>query len=108
MKWQQNRPANERAGPPALSAAEPGVGDGAEATESPGIVGFLPSSWRRDWLFGLFLVVATLIAYLPSLRYSTITVLAQRPLTWRFARHGFQTQYTREETGKNDLSSQRD
>ena len=31
------------------------------------MVGFLPSSWRHDWLFALFLVVATLIAYGPAL-----------------------------------------
>jgi len=50
MKRQKMRPANEQ---------------GAEAMESHGIAGFLPSLWRHDWLLGFFLVVVTIIAYQP-------------------------------------------
>ncbi|MGP8201341.1 MAG: tetratricopeptide repeat protein [Limisphaerales bacterium] len=37
------------------------------AKENRGMAGFLPSSWRHGWLFGLVLVVATLVAYGPAL-----------------------------------------
>ncbi|HUD45319.1 MAG TPA: tetratricopeptide repeat protein [Candidatus Baltobacteraceae bacterium] len=30
-----------------------------------GVLGFLPSRWRRDWLFGFLLLVVTFIAYQP-------------------------------------------
>jgi tetratricopeptide (TPR) repeat protein len=65
MKRQKMRPANEEAEPPALSAGRPGAGGDEKAKESHGILGFLPSSWRHDWLLGFFLVVATLMAYQP-------------------------------------------
>ena len=65
MNWQKKRPANEEANPPVLSAGKPGVGDGERVKESHGIEGLLPSSWRHDWLLGLFLVAASLIAYQP-------------------------------------------
>ena len=65
MKRQKKRPANEDAEPPALSAGKPGMGDGEKVKESHGIVGFLPSSWRHDWLLGFFLVAVTIIAYQP-------------------------------------------
>ena len=65
MKWQKTRPANEQADPPALSAGKSGLGDGGKATESRGIMGILPSSWRRDWLLGFLLVAVTLMAYQP-------------------------------------------
>jgi len=39
--------------------------NGEKAPVSRGRVDFLPSAWRHDWLFGLFLVVVTLIAYGP-------------------------------------------
>jgi tetratricopeptide (TPR) repeat protein len=34
--------------------------------ESHGILGFLPSSWRHDWLLGFLLVAVTIIAYQPA------------------------------------------
>jgi protein O-mannosyl-transferase len=40
---------------------------GENVTENRGMAEFLPSSWRHDWVFGLFLVVATLIAFGPAL-----------------------------------------
>ena len=55
MKWQKMRPDDEHALPPALSAGE-----------NDGIAGFLPSGLRRDWLLGILLVVATILAYLPA------------------------------------------
>ena len=39
---------------------------GEKPPVSPGKFGFLPSSWRHDWLLGLVLVAATLIAYGPA------------------------------------------
>ena len=65
MKRQKKRPANEEANPPALSAENPGTGGGEKAKENHGIVGFLPSLWRHDWLLGFFLVAVILIAYQP-------------------------------------------
>jgi tetratricopeptide (TPR) repeat protein len=65
MMWQKKRPPNEESEPPAFSAGEPGAGDGATAMESHGIPGFLPSSWRHDWLLGFLLVAVTMIAYQP-------------------------------------------
>ncbi len=65
MKWQKKHPAKEQAEPPALSAGNGGVGDDEKAKERHIIVKFLPSSWRHGWLYGLFLVAATLIAYGP-------------------------------------------
>jgi tetratricopeptide (TPR) repeat protein len=65
MKWQKERPANEQAEPPALSDGKPGVGDGERAMESDVVVGFLPSSWRHDWLLGFFLMAAIVLAYQP-------------------------------------------
>jgi len=47
MKRKKKRPANEKAGPP---------------TGKPG---FMPSSWRHDWLLGFFLVAVTMIAFQP-------------------------------------------
>src|SRR5271157_4956790 len=67
MKWQIKCPAKKEAELPALSAGEPGAGDGAKAMEGHDIMKFLPSSWRHGWLPGLFLVVLTLIAYGPAL-----------------------------------------
>lgn len=37
------------------------------APENCGLPDFLPSSWRKTWVFGLFLLIATLIAYAPAL-----------------------------------------
>ncbi len=65
MKRQKKSPANEHAKPPALSAWKPGVGDGEKAQESHGLVAFLPSSWRHQWLLGLMLVAVTIMAYQP-------------------------------------------
>jgi tetratricopeptide (TPR) repeat protein len=65
MKRQKKCPANEDAEPPALSAGKPDMGDGEKAKESHGIVEFLPSSWRHDWLVGFLLVAVTIIAYQP-------------------------------------------
>jgi tetratricopeptide (TPR) repeat protein len=65
MNWQKKRPANEKAEPPALSIGKPGVGGGGKAMESHGIVEFLSSFWRHDWLLGFLLVVVTLMAYQP-------------------------------------------
>src|SRR5208283_985140 len=42
--------------------------NGEKAPESRGLVEFLPFSWRHAWLFGLFLVAVTLIAYGPAWR----------------------------------------
>jgi len=50
MKRQTKRPANKQ---------------GLEAMEGHGVAGFLPSSWRQDWLLGFFLVIVTIIAYQP-------------------------------------------
>jgi tetratricopeptide (TPR) repeat protein len=66
MKRQRKRPANESAEPRALSCGKPGVDDGENVKESQGILEFLPSWWRRDWLLGFFLVVLTIIAYQPA------------------------------------------
>ncbi len=67
MNWPKKRPANEEAEPPALSAGNTGLSGSEKAMEGHGIARFLPSSWRRDWLFGLLLVAITLIAYGPAL-----------------------------------------
>jgi tetratricopeptide (TPR) repeat protein len=65
MNWQKKRPANEEAEPLALPAGNAGLGGGEKAMEGPGISEFLPSSWRHDWLLGLFLVAAIVLAYQP-------------------------------------------
>jgi tetratricopeptide (TPR) repeat protein len=65
MNWQKKRPPNEHAEPPALSAGMPDMGGDEKGKESHGLLGFLPSLWRHDWLPGFFLVVATIIAYQP-------------------------------------------
>jgi tetratricopeptide (TPR) repeat protein len=57
MKRQKMRPANTQ---------------GAEAMESHGMAGFLPSSWRHDWLLGFLLVAVTIIAYQPAWHAGTI------------------------------------
>jgi len=48
------------------------------------VVDFLPSSWRRDWLLGFFLVVLILIAYQPAWHAGFIwdddAYLTQNPL----------------------------
>ncbi len=58
--------------------------NGEKAPESRGLVEFLPSSWRHAWLFGLFLVAITLIAYGPAWRAGFIwdddAYLTQNPL----------------------------
>jgi tetratricopeptide (TPR) repeat protein len=65
MKRQTKRPAKEEAESTALSALKPGADGGSEATESRGIMEFLPSALRHDWLLGFFLVAVTFIAYQP-------------------------------------------
>jgi tetratricopeptide (TPR) repeat protein len=40
--------------------------NGEKEPESRGLVEFLSSAWRHGWLFGLFLVAATLIGYGPA------------------------------------------
>ncbi len=76
--------ANENAEPPALPDGKPGVGNDAEALANHGILDFLPASWRHEWLFGLFLVVVTLIAYGPAWRAGYVwdddAYLTQNPL----------------------------
>jgi protein O-mannosyl-transferase len=65
MKRQNKRVADMEAQSPASSAGKPGVGDGAEAKESHDSLEFLPCSWRHEWLFGVFLVAAVILAYQP-------------------------------------------
>src|ERR1700722_17723481 len=55
MKRQKKRQANRQTPPRPLPLTK--ADDGIEK--------FLPVSWRHGWLFGLFLVVATLMAYQP-------------------------------------------
>jgi len=66
MKRQKKRPANQQAERPAVSARKPGAGAVEAAKENHEIPGFLPSSWHHDWLLGLFLLLATIIAYHPA------------------------------------------
>jgi len=58
--------------------------NGEKAPESRGLVEFPPSSRRHAWLFGLFLVAVTLIAYGPAWRAGFIwdddAYLTQNPL----------------------------
>jgi tetratricopeptide (TPR) repeat protein len=58
--------------------------NGEKAPENRGLVEFPPSSWRHAWLFGLFLVAVTLIAYGPAWRAGFIwdddAYLTQNPL----------------------------
>jgi protein O-mannosyl-transferase len=58
--------------------------NGEKAPENRGLVEFLPSSWRHGWLFGLFLVAVTLIAYGPAWRAGFIwdddVYVTQNPL----------------------------
>jgi tetratricopeptide (TPR) repeat protein len=68
MTWPKKPPGNEQAKPPALSARRPGVSEREKAMEDHGSMGFVPSAWCRDWLFGLFIVIFTLIAYGPAQR----------------------------------------
>src|ERR1022692_3601586 len=76
--------ANDHDEPTALPAGKPDVGNDAEAMANHGIMDFLPASWRHEWLFGLFLVVVTLIAYGPAWRAGYIwdddAYLTQNPL----------------------------
>jgi tetratricopeptide (TPR) repeat protein len=65
MTRQNKRRTNEKAEPPASSAGKPGMGDGVKAKAVHGLMGFLPPSWRHDWVLGFFLAVVTLIAYQP-------------------------------------------
>jgi hypothetical protein len=65
MSRQNKRPAHERAKPPASSARKPGVVDGEKAKAGDGIMGFLPSSWRLEWLPAFSLAIAAFIAYQP-------------------------------------------
>ena len=53
--------ANEDAELPALP-----LENDTQEKANHGILNFLPASWRHEWLFGLFLVVITLIAYGPA------------------------------------------
>jgi tetratricopeptide (TPR) repeat protein len=58
--------------------------NGEKAPESRDLVEFPPSSWRHGWLFGLFLVAVTLIAYGPAWHAGFIwdddAYLTQNPL----------------------------
>jgi protein O-mannosyl-transferase len=65
MSRQNKRSAIKKAEPPASFAGKQGTGDDVKATANAGMPGILPASWRRDWLLGFCLVVATLIAYQP-------------------------------------------
>src|SRR5580658_9195459 len=65
MTRQNKRPTNKGAEPPAPSARTPGTSDVEKSKAGNGIVGFLPSSWRHDWVLGFFLVVVTFLAYQP-------------------------------------------
>jgi protein O-mannosyl-transferase len=65
MARQNKRPANKKAESPASPAGKPGTGDGATTATSHGVMGFLPSSLRHEWLLGFLLVVVTILAYQP-------------------------------------------
>ena len=58
--------------------------NGEKAPKSRGLVEFPPSSWRHGWLFGLFLVAVTLMAYGPAWHAGFIwdddAYLTQNPL----------------------------
>jgi tetratricopeptide (TPR) repeat protein len=66
MKRQKTRPANGKAEPPGLSGGTPGRGEGERPGESHDIAGFQPARWRHNWLLGILLVVATMVAYQPA------------------------------------------
>ena len=66
VKQQTKRPSNKQAGQRALLA--PKAGDGGRPNAADGIEQFQPLSRRHVWIFGLFLLAATMIAYLPMWR----------------------------------------
>jgi len=65
MNRPNQRPAKAGSQPPALSAGQPGLGDNGTVTKKGGLLDFLAPLWRRDWLVGLLLIAATVLAYQP-------------------------------------------
>ena len=63
VKRQNTRQSNKPAARSALLSSK--AGDGGRVKSTGGIESFPPRLRRHGWLFGLFVVVATLIAYLP-------------------------------------------
>jgi len=63
VKRQETRQSNKQAVRRTLLSSN--VGDGGQVKSTDGIESFLPCLRRHGWLFGLFVVVATMIAYLP-------------------------------------------
>ncbi len=65
MKRQNKHPANDHTESPAISAGKPLVRNGMRVKEGPGIAGFFALQRRRAWIFALFLLAVTFIAYQP-------------------------------------------
>src|ERR1035438_510470 len=65
MKRQNKRLVNKQAQLRVSSVGNSGAGEAKKADEGQGILGFLPSAWRHDWLPGLLLVAVTVLAYQP-------------------------------------------
>ncbi len=63
MKRQKTRQSNKQAGQHALLS--PKVGDGGQGEAAAGMERYLLRLRRHRWIFGLFLVAATVVAYQP-------------------------------------------
>jgi hypothetical protein len=63
VKRQKTRQSNQQAG--RRACLTPNTGDSGRVKAADGIGKFPPRPRRHQWLFGLFLLAATVIAYLP-------------------------------------------